>query len=118
MFARPSVERSQSFSSDGLRPDFGFLARLWPNHCFWRAQHFTQFPTGSLEFAMRSDQIHLALARGINRFEVPQLVLKGVRVTHISGSRFEDSINNVLQYPGAHETERAWLHPIVFPGTD
>ena len=45
---------------------------------------------------MRSDQIHRALGQGINRFEVCQLVSKGVRLTHKTGSRFEDSINNVL----------------------
>ncbi|MGA3333654.1 MAG: hypothetical protein ABSC62_05760 [Terracidiphilus sp.] len=64
---------------------------------------------------MRSDQIHRALARGINRFEVCRLVSKGVKVTHKTGSRFEDSINNMLQYLGAHETPREGLHPAVVP---
>ena len=59
---------------------------------------------------MRSNQIHRALAQGINRFEVCQLVSKGVRATHKTGSRFEDSINDVLQYLGAHETSREGLH--------
>lgn len=54
---------------------------------------------------MRSDQIHRALARGINRFEVCQLVSKGVRLTHKTGSRFEDSINDVLQHIGARTSE-------------
>jgi len=45
---------------------------------------------------MRSDQIHRALSQGINRFEVCQLVSKGVKVTHKTGGRFEDSINEVL----------------------
>ncbi len=62
---------------------------------------------------MRSDQIHRALAHGINRFEVCQLVSKGVRATHKSGSRFEDSINDVLQYLGTHDTSRVGLHPAV-----
>jgi hypothetical protein len=62
---------------------------------------------------MRSDQIHRALARGINRFEVCQLVSKGVKATHKTGSRFEDSINNVLQYLGTHDTPRAGLHPAI-----
>jgi hypothetical protein len=47
---------------------------------------------------MRSDQIHRALAQGMNRFEVCQLVAKGVKATHKTGARFEDSINDVLQY--------------------
>jgi uncharacterized protein YoaH (UPF0181 family) len=60
---------------------------------------------------MRSDQIHRALAQGINRFEVCQLVAKGVKATHKTGSRFEDSINDVLQYLGTHETPQDGLHP-------
>ncbi len=59
---------------------------------------------------MRSNQIHIALARGINRFEVCQLVSKGVKATHRTGSRFEDSINDVLQYLGTHETPQDGLH--------
>jgi hypothetical protein len=52
---------------------------------------------------MRSDQIHRALAQGINRFEVCQLTAKGVKATHKTGSRFEDTINDVLQYIGTHD---------------
>lgn len=59
---------------------------------------------------MRSDQIHRALARGINRFEVCQLVSKGVRAAHKTGSRFEDSINDVLQYIGGQEGDADALH--------
>jgi len=59
---------------------------------------------------MRSDQIHRALARGINRFEVCQLVAKGVKATHKTGSRFEDSINDVLQYIGAHDSSPDKMH--------
>ena len=59
---------------------------------------------------MRSDQIHRALAQGINRFEVCQLVSKGVRRTHKTGSRFEDSINQVLQYIGSHDQEPDTMH--------
>jgi len=62
---------------------------------------------------MRSNQIHRALAQGINRFEVCQLVSKGVRATHKSGSRFEDSINDVLQYLGTHETPEGGIHPAI-----
>ena len=59
---------------------------------------------------MRSDQIHRALAQGINRFEVCQLVSKGVRVTHKTGSRFEDSIDHVLQYIGTHDPQLEQMH--------
>ena len=52
---------------------------------------------------MRSDKIHRALAQGMNRFEVCQLVSKGVKATHKTGGRFEDSINDVLQYLGTHD---------------
>ncbi len=52
---------------------------------------------------MRSNQIHRALSQGMNRFEVCQLVSKGVKATHKTGARFEDSINDVLQYLGTHE---------------
>ncbi len=59
---------------------------------------------------MRSEQIHRALSQGINRFEVCQLVAKGVRRTHKTGSRFEDSINDVLNYLGANERTQESLH--------
>jgi hypothetical protein len=59
---------------------------------------------------MRSSQIHCALAHGINRFEVCQLVSKGVKAIHKSGGRFEDSINNILQYLGTHDTPKEGLH--------
>lgn len=59
---------------------------------------------------MRSDKIHRALAQGMNRFEVCRLVSKGVKAVHLTGSRFEDSINDVLQYLGTHETSKAEIH--------
>ena len=59
---------------------------------------------------MRSERIHRALSQGINRFEVCQLVAKGVRRTHKTGSRFEDSINDVLDYLGANERTPESLH--------
>jgi len=62
---------------------------------------------------MRSNEIHRALAQGMNRFEVCQLVSKGVRATHKTGGRFEDSINDVLQYLGTHETPKESLHPAI-----
>ena len=60
---------------------------------------------------MRSDQIHRAVARGMNRFEVCQLVAKGVKATHKTGGRFEDTINDALEYLGKHDTTSAELHP-------
>jgi uncharacterized protein YoaH (UPF0181 family) len=66
---------------------------------------------------MRSDQIHRALAQGINRYEVCQLVAKGVRATHKSGGRFEDSINDVLEYLGTHDqqNQKDGMHPAKDP---
>ena len=43
----------------------------------------------------------------MNRFEVCQLVSKGVKATHKTGSRFEDSINEVLKFLGTHESTKA-----------
>ena len=54
---------------------------------------------------MRSDQIHRALAQGINRFEVCQIVSKGVKLTHKTGARFEDTINDTLEYLGNHKQQ-------------
>ncbi|MGA8668428.1 MAG: hypothetical protein WB679_01045, partial [Terracidiphilus sp.] len=64
-------------------------------------------------YVMRSDQIHRALAQGMNRFEVCQLVAKGVKATHKTGGRFEDSINDVLQYLGTHDVPSEGLHPAM-----
>jgi hypothetical protein len=36
-----------------------------------------------------------------------------VKATHKTGSRFEDSINDVLQYLGTHETPKESLHPAI-----
>ena len=60
---------------------------------------------------MRSDQIYRALAQGVNRFEVCQLVSKGVKLTHKAGSRFEDTINDVLEYLGNHKPAPGTVHP-------
>jgi hypothetical protein len=62
---------------------------------------------------MRSNQIHRALSHGMNRFEVCQLAAKGVKATHKTGARFEDSINDVLHFLGTHETPKASLHPAI-----
>ena len=65
---------------------------------------------------MRSDKIHKVLSQGINRFEVCQLVSKGVRATHKLGSRFEDTINDALEYLTQHKSDQKSLHPAARPG--
>ncbi len=54
---------------------------------------------------MRSAQVHKAITQGNTRFEICQLVSKGVRITHKGGTRMEDSIGTVLgslgSYPAA-----------------
>ncbi|MGC9157433.1 MAG: hypothetical protein ACP5FH_00480 [Terracidiphilus sp.] len=60
---------------------------------------------------MRSDKIYRVLAQGMSRFEVCQLVAKGVRATHKTGGRFEDSINDVLQHLSAQNTPQESLQP-------
>lgn len=55
---------------------------------------------------MRSDKVHRALAGGMNRFEVCRIAAKGVRATHKTGARFEDSINDVLQYMSTHDLRK------------
>ena len=62
---------------------------------------------------MRSDQIHRALAQGMNRFEMCQLVAKGVKATHKTGGRFEDTINDALDYLGSHKSDQTSMHPVV-----
>jgi uncharacterized protein YoaH (UPF0181 family) len=53
------------------------------------------------ELTLRSEKIYRALSSGISRYEVCQLISKGVRATHKAGTRYEDSINNVLDYLGS-----------------
>lgn len=45
---------------------------------------------------MRTEQVHVALAQGNNRFEICQLTAKGVHITHKRGERMEDSISHVM----------------------
>ena len=45
---------------------------------------------------MRSEKIHLALSYGNNRFEICNMVAKGIRATHKDGMRTEESIDRVL----------------------
>jgi hypothetical protein len=62
---------------------------------------------------LRSNRIHRALALGINRFEICQLVSKGVKVTHKTRSRFEDTINDTLDYLGTHDVPTRGFHPAM-----
>ena len=45
---------------------------------------------------MRSNQVHIAIAQGNNRYQICGLASKGVKITHKSGERMADSINRVL----------------------
>ena len=59
---------------------------------------------------MRSAQIHKAITQGNSRFEICQLVSKGVRITHKNGTRMEDSIGNVLGHLGTHPADPLRFH--------
>ena len=45
---------------------------------------------------MRSKSFHAAIAQGNTRFQICQIVAKGVRITHKHGNRLEDSITTVM----------------------
>ena len=45
---------------------------------------------------MRSDKIYLAMSYGNNRFEICNMIAKGIRATHANGQRTEESIDRVL----------------------
>ena len=45
---------------------------------------------------MRTDQLQIAIAQKNNRFEVCQIVSKGLRLTHKQGTRMQDSIGDML----------------------
>jgi hypothetical protein len=47
---------------------------------------------------VRSEQVHTAVSQGNSRFQICQLVSKGVRITHKNGTRMADSIGNVLDH--------------------
>ena len=49
-----------------------------------------------LRHRSRTDQIHVAIAQGNNRYEICHLTSKGVHIVHKRGERMEDSINRVL----------------------
>ena len=59
---------------------------------------------------MRSDKIHLALSYGNNRFEICNMVAKGIRATHAAGMRTEESIDRVLGLIGPR-----FIGPRVIP---
>lgn len=70
---------------------------------------------------MRSEQIHRALAQGHSRFEICQLVSKGVKATHKPGGRFEDTIGHVIVHLGVSEalprraaTSPELTHTVIF----
>ncbi|GGH16824.1 hypothetical protein [Silvibacterium dinghuense] len=56
---------------------------------------------------MRSEQIHRAIAQGHSRFDICQIVGKGIRVIHKPGSRFEDSITAILDQL-SEQKGRSW----------
>lgn len=62
---------------------------------------------------MRSEQIHRALAQGHSRFQICQLVSKGIKITHKPGSRLEDSIGSILGNLGF---VKGFAHPAHAPG--
>ena len=45
---------------------------------------------------MRTEQVHLAMSQGANRYEICQMTSKGVHIVHKRGERMQDSINHVL----------------------
>jgi hypothetical protein len=66
---------------------------------------------------MRSEQVHRAMARGLTHDEICQLVSKGVRVTHKPGTRFEDSIGNVLDHLSVHKGSLRRIPTSALPQT-
>lgn len=60
---------------------------------------------------MRSEKIHRALAQGMNRFQVCRLTAKGVRATHKTGTRFEDTINETLDFLGTPRSPEQPVQP-------
>jgi hypothetical protein len=70
--------------------------------------------TGTTGDPMRSDKIHLALSHGNNRFEICNMVAKGIRATHAVGQRTEESIDRVLGLIGPKMIGPR-LVPVYFP---
>lgn len=63
---------------------------------------------------MRSDKIHLAMSYGNNRFEICNMVAKGIRTKHKAGMRIEESIDHVLGLIGPRLIGPR-LVPVYFP---
>jgi hypothetical protein len=63
---------------------------------------------------VRSDKIHLALSHGNTRFEICNMIAKGIRATHTSGMRTEESIDRVLGLIGPKMIGPR-LIPVSFP---
>jgi len=63
---------------------------------------------------MRSDKIHLALSYGNTRFEICNMIAKGMRATHAAGQRTEESIDRVLGLIGPKMIGPR-LVPVKFP---
>ena len=63
---------------------------------------------------MRSDKIHLALSYGNTRFEICNMIAKGMRATHAAGQRTEESIDRVLDLIGPKMIGPR-LVPVKFP---
>lgn len=62
---------------------------------------------------MRSKQLHTAIAQGSNRFEICQMVSKGVRKLHKDGTRMADSITNVLGMLSAEPTTLGHIPTLI-----
>lgn len=63
---------------------------------------------------MRSDKIHIALSHGYARFEICNMTAKGIRATHATGMRTEESIDRVLGLIGPRMIGPR-LIPVYFP---
>ena len=70
---------------------------------------------------MRSNQVHVAMAQGSNRYQICGLASKGVKITHKSGERMADSINRVLgmlRPPASADTLQQHLAPSTAANLD
>jgi hypothetical protein len=45
---------------------------------------------------LRSEKFHLALSYGNSRFEMCNMIAKGMRTMHVNGTRMADTINKVM----------------------
>lgn len=63
---------------------------------------------------VRSDKVHLALSYGNTRYEICNMIAKGMRATHKAGMRTEESIDRVLAMIGPKFIGPR-LVPVYFP---